>query len=189
MTLYSRKRGLVSRFDSVNRVYWGTDARTIRTTAVALCFSSAEYASPVWSRSSHASKIDPVLNAACRAISGCLRPTRVDDLYLLCGIAAPPPTYQTGSLIPAWETQTRKRPSASSLWTRSSQKETKIKAQLPPLCRTPWWQRPNSHTDSLVQPSPDNTTKLSFSPKESLPPLAPGFEWGMAHLVKPKSPP
>ena len=31
-------------------------------------------------------------NAACRAISGCLRPTRVDDLYLLCGIA-PPPTH------------------------------------------------------------------------------------------------
>ena len=90
MTLYSRKRGLVSRFDSVNRVYWGTDARTIRTTAVALCFSSAEYASPVWSRSSHASKIDPVLNAACRAISGCLRPTRVDDIYSLCGIAVPP---------------------------------------------------------------------------------------------------
>ena len=69
---------------------WGTDARTIRTTALhALCFSSAEYASPVWSRSSHASNIVPVLKAACRAISGCVSPTRVDDLYLLCGIAPP----------------------------------------------------------------------------------------------------
>ena len=68
---------------------WGTDAKTIRTTALALCFSTAEYAAPVWCRSSHAAKIDPVLNAACRAISGCLRPTRVDDLYLLCGIAPP----------------------------------------------------------------------------------------------------
>ena len=57
--------------------FWGTDTRTIRTTA------AAEYASPVWSRSSHASKIDPVLNAACRAISGCLRPTRVDT-YTCC---------------------------------------------------------------------------------------------------------
>ena len=66
---------------------WGTDARTIRTSALALCFSSAEYASPDWSRSSHASKIDPVLNAACKDISGCLRPTRVNGLYLLCGIA------------------------------------------------------------------------------------------------------
>ena len=62
--------------------YWGTDAKTIRTTALALYFSAAEYVSPVWSRSSHASKIDPVLNAACRAISGCLRPTRVDDLSI-----------------------------------------------------------------------------------------------------------
>ena len=58
---------------------WVTDARTIRTTALTLCFSAAEYASPVWNRSSHASKIEPVLNAACRAISGCIRPTRVDD--------------------------------------------------------------------------------------------------------------
>ena len=41
-------------------------------------------------RSSHASEIDLVLNPACRAISGCLRRTRVDDLYLLCGIAPPP---------------------------------------------------------------------------------------------------
>ena len=40
----------------------------------ALCFSSAEYASPVWSRSSHASKIDPVLNAARRTISGIALP-------------------------------------------------------------------------------------------------------------------
>ena len=68
---------------------WGTDASTIRTTALALCFSAAEYASPVWSRSVHAAKIDPVLNDACRAITGCLKPTRVDDLYLLSGIAPP----------------------------------------------------------------------------------------------------
>ena len=68
---------------------WGTDAKTIRTTALALCFSTAEYAAPVWNRSSHATKIDPALNAACRSITGCLRPTRVDDLYLLSGIAPP----------------------------------------------------------------------------------------------------
>ena len=68
---------------------WGTDAGTIRTTALALCFSAAEYASPVWSRSSHAAKIDPVLNTACRSITGCLKSTRTDDVYLLSGIAPP----------------------------------------------------------------------------------------------------
>ena len=30
------------------------------------------------------------MNAACRAITGCLRPTRVNDLYVLCGIAPAP---------------------------------------------------------------------------------------------------
>ena len=68
---------------------WGADAKTVRTTALALCYSTAEYASPVWSRSAHATKIDPVLNSACRAVTGCLKPTKVEDLYLLSGIAPP----------------------------------------------------------------------------------------------------
>ncbi|XP_041470057.1 uncharacterized protein LOC121419664 [Lytechinus variegatus] len=68
---------------------WGTDAKTIRTTALALYHSTAEYAAPAWCTSSHAAKIDPAMNATYRAITGCLRPTRVDDLYLLCGIAPP----------------------------------------------------------------------------------------------------
>ena len=68
---------------------WGTDARTIRTTAPALCFSSAEYASRVWSRPTHASKIDPVLNTAFSTISGCLRPTSVDDTYTCCAELPP----------------------------------------------------------------------------------------------------
>ena len=32
---------------------WGTNARTIRTTALALCYSTAEYVAPVWERSAH----------------------------------------------------------------------------------------------------------------------------------------
>ena len=55
-----------------------------------------------------------------------------------------------------------------SIWARSSQKDTQIKIQFPPLRWTPWWQRPHSKTDPLVQPSPDN--KFSFSLKETLPP-------------------
>ena len=43
---------------------WGTNARTIRTTALALCYSTAEYAAPVWTRSSHANNLNPVLNQA-----------------------------------------------------------------------------------------------------------------------------
>ena len=68
---------------------WGTNASTIRTTALALCYSVAEYAAPVWARSKHAYLLDPELNQACRSITGCLKPTNVDDLYLLAGIAPP----------------------------------------------------------------------------------------------------
>ena len=68
---------------------WGTHPSTIKTTALALCYSTAEYACPVWERSAHAHKVDPVLNDACRAITGCLQPTNVDNLYLLAGIAPP----------------------------------------------------------------------------------------------------
>ena len=34
-------------------------------------------------------KLDPELNISYRAITGCLKPTHVDDLYLLAGIAPP----------------------------------------------------------------------------------------------------
>ena len=68
---------------------WGTNTSTIRTTALALCYSIAEYAAPVWARSTHADILDPELNKACRAITRCLKPTHVKNLYLLVGIAPP----------------------------------------------------------------------------------------------------
>ena len=68
---------------------WGANAGTIRTTALALCYSGANYAAPVWARSYHAQKLNPELNSACRAVTGCLMPTNVEDLYLLAGIAPP----------------------------------------------------------------------------------------------------
>ena len=37
---------------------WETNARTISTTALALCNSTAEYAAPVWARSSQANKLN-----------------------------------------------------------------------------------------------------------------------------------
>ena len=68
---------------------WGTNARTITTTALALCYSTAEYAAPVWETSAHAHLLNPESNKACRAITGCLKTTNVDNLYLLAGIAPP----------------------------------------------------------------------------------------------------
>ena len=61
---------------------WGANASTIRTTALAICYTVAEYAAPVWARSSHAQKLNPELNSACRAVTGCLKSTNVEDMYL-----------------------------------------------------------------------------------------------------------
>ena len=68
---------------------WGTNANAIRTTALALCYSTAEYAAPVWERSAYAHLLNSELNQACRAITGCLKPTHVENLYLLTGISPP----------------------------------------------------------------------------------------------------
>ena len=68
---------------------WGASPSTLRSTALALCYSSAEYACPVWERSVHAKKINPALNATCQLVSRCLRPTPADSLYILSGIAPP----------------------------------------------------------------------------------------------------
>ena len=68
---------------------WGSNPSTIRTTALALSYSTAEYAVPVWASSAHAWNLDPKLNQACRSVTGCLKPTNVEDLYLLSGIAPP----------------------------------------------------------------------------------------------------
>ena len=54
-----------------------------------LCYSAAEYACPVWSSSTHAHKLNPALHECCRIISGCLKPTNLDSVHLLAGIAPP----------------------------------------------------------------------------------------------------
>ena len=68
---------------------WGTNASTMRTIALTLSYSVAEYNAAVWTRSAHGYKLDSEHNSLCRAITGCLKPTNVEELYLLSGIAPP----------------------------------------------------------------------------------------------------
>ncbi|KAI4806603.1 hypothetical protein KUCAC02_017421, partial [Chaenocephalus aceratus] len=68
---------------------WGANPQTLKSTALALCYSAAEYACPVWERAAHAKKLDPALNASCRIITGCLKSTPTDRLYILASIAPP----------------------------------------------------------------------------------------------------
>jgi len=55
---------------------WGASANTLQSSALALCYSAAEYCAPVWSRSAHTSQVDVQLNSTMRLISGtlCSRP-------------------------------------------------------------------------------------------------------------------
>ena len=68
---------------------WGARAPTLRTGALALVYSAAEYAAPAWCRSSHTPKLDTTLNETMRIITGCLRSTPTDLLPVLAGIAPP----------------------------------------------------------------------------------------------------
>lgn len=68
---------------------WGADAETLRTSALALVFSTAEYCSPAWLNSAHTHKIDTQLNDTFRTISGAVKSTPTEWLSVLSNIAPP----------------------------------------------------------------------------------------------------
>ena len=65
---------------------WGAGAKTLRTAALSLIYSTAENCAPACCRSAHTRLIDSVLNVAFRIVTGCLRPTPTDNLPVLSGI-------------------------------------------------------------------------------------------------------
>ena len=70
-----------------SNIKWGCSVSTLRPSCLVLCFSAAEFACPVWARSTHAHKLNPAIHDCCRIISGCLKPTNLDSVHLLAGIA------------------------------------------------------------------------------------------------------
>jgi len=65
---------------------WGN---TLRSSALALCYSVAEYCAPVWSRSAHTSQVDVQLNSTMRLISGTLHSTPLPWFRVLSNIEPP----------------------------------------------------------------------------------------------------
>ena len=65
---------------------WGAGAKTLRTSALSLVYSIAEYCAPVWCHNMHTRLIDSILNNVLRIVTGCLRPTPTEDLPVLTGI-------------------------------------------------------------------------------------------------------
>ena len=51
---------------------WGISTSTVRSSVLALCYSAAEYCSPVWSRFAHSGQVDVQLNSTMRLMSSTL---------------------------------------------------------------------------------------------------------------------
>ena len=68
---------------------WGASANTLRSSALALCYSAAEYCAPDWSRSAHTSQVDVQLNSTMRLISSTLCSTPLPWLPVLSYIEPP----------------------------------------------------------------------------------------------------
>ena len=65
---------------------WGAGAKALRTAALSLVYSTADYCAPVWCRSAHTRLINSVLNDALRIVTECLRSTPTNHLPILSGI-------------------------------------------------------------------------------------------------------
>ena len=65
---------------------WGAGAKTLRTAALSLIYSTAKYFAPAWCRSAHTHLIDSVFNDALRIVTGCLHPAPTNNLPVLSGI-------------------------------------------------------------------------------------------------------
>ena len=68
---------------------WGASTDVLRSSSLALCYSTAEYCAPVWSRSVHTKRVDTALNNSMRLVSGAIKSTPTSQLPLLSGITPP----------------------------------------------------------------------------------------------------
>lgn len=68
---------------------WGADAKTLRTAALGLVYSFAEYCCSTWFNSKHVKLIDVQLNNVMRTITGCISSTPLPWLHTLSNIAPP----------------------------------------------------------------------------------------------------
>ena len=78
---------------------WGASTPTLRTSTLALVYAPAEYCAPVWCRSSHTRLVDVGINASLRTMTGCLRPTQVDQLPVIAEIAPPTLMREAATLV------------------------------------------------------------------------------------------
>ena len=141
---------------------WGADPATLRQTAFAICYSTAEYSAAVWARSSHAHKVDVELNKACRTITGNLKATPVQSLYVLSGIA--PPTIRRDAIAKVERGKQLRdprhplhihQPVQQRLKSRKSFITTNTLGRITPQAyrRKKWTENYNENNESLPEPN------------------------------------
>jgi len=91
---------------------WVADADTLRTSALALCYSVGEYCAPLWCRLAHTGLVDAQLNSTMHLISGTLHPTalpwlavakaRAHESWPLHHDISNPPPFRLTSRKPLW---------------------------------------------------------------------------------------
>ena len=142
---------------------WGADPHTLRTTALALSYSAAEYCSPVWGRSSHAKEVDPELNNACRIITGTLRPTPLTTVYKLAGIAPPHIRRETQAMTEKYkQEQDARHPLFEHSGTRGRLKSRKsfatcnsLNPESSSVYRLGRWREWNAESNNISRPEPN----------------------------------
>ena len=94
--IINKTRKRVNLIDKLAGSTWGANFTTIRTSTLALDYSTAEYSVAVWAHSCHTKLVDTVINESLSLITGCLVATPVEMLPVLAGIA---PSH--GEILPA----------------------------------------------------------------------------------------
>ena len=155
---------------------WGCKASTLRPSCLALCYSAAEYACPVWARSTHTHKLNPALHDCCRIISRGLKATNLDSVHLLAGIAPPHIRRTVACRMERTRQTTHARhqlfhhqPAASRLKSRKSFMRT-----VTPLDSSASSSRLGLWTDSLTDVPA--SVKMGLEVAESLP-VGSGEDW------------
>lgn len=76
---------------------WGSSCHVLKTSALGLVYSAAEYCAPVWLNSKHTKLVDVQLNNTMRIITGSIKPTPVFWLPTLSNI--PPPHIRRNNAL------------------------------------------------------------------------------------------
>ena len=76
-----------SLFNKLAGRIWEANTKTLRSSALPLCYFAAAYCAPVWCGSSHTKLVDIQLNSVMQITSGTLRSTTLPWVPILCNIA------------------------------------------------------------------------------------------------------